>query len=212
MSANPRPEKWFFLRGLVREAEHWSGFLERFEMAFPDREAIPLEIPGNGKRFRERSPLSVPEMVGAVRKEFLARKGENNFLFALSLGGMVGIEWMHRWPEDFRGGVLVNPSVRGLSPLRHRLRPKNYLRILRMFLSGDPAYVQRNILEMTSHKQERFSELAAAWVKIHEARPVSPGNAVRQLFAAAHFYPPTERPAGRLLILNSADDDLVNPA
>jgi len=45
-------KKWFFLRGLVREAGHWSGFLEKFAEAFPDCEPIPLDIPGNGRHFQ----------------------------------------------------------------------------------------------------------------------------------------------------------------
>ncbi|MGZ3655865.1 MAG: alpha/beta fold hydrolase [Bdellovibrionota bacterium] len=204
--------KWFFLRGLVREAGHWAGFLERFEKAFPGVEAIPLEIPGNGRRFRERSPLSVPAMVEAARAEFLTRKGEKNFLFALSLGGMIGLDWMSHYPGDFAGAALVNTSVRGLSPLRHRLRPRNYGRIARMFLSSDPEFVEQSILEFTSTKHKQLLPLAAEWVKIAEAHPVSPINAMRQLLAAARFHPPKEKPAVKLLVLNGAGDQLVNPA
>jgi pimeloyl-ACP methyl ester carboxylesterase len=204
--------KWFFLRGLVREAGHWAGFLERFEKAFPGVEAIPLEIPGNGLRFREKSPLSVPAMVEAARAEFLTRKGEKNFLFALSLGGMIGLDWMSRYPADFSGAALVNTSVRGLSPLYQRLRPRNYGRIARMFLSSDPAFVEQSILEFTSAKHKQLLPLAADWVKIATARPVSPGNAVRQLMAAGRFRPPREKPAVNLIVLNGAGDQLVNPA
>lgn len=180
-----RPKKWFFLRGLVREAGHWSGFLERFEAAFPDREAIPLEIPGNGKKFRERSPLSVAAMTDAVRDEFLARKGGENHLFALSLGVMIALDWLHRFPGDVSSAVLVNTSVRGLSPLTQRLRPANYARIARMFATRDPSYIERTILEITSTR--RPPGAAEAWLAIHLARPVSSVNAVRQLVAAARY-------------------------
>ncbi len=206
-----RREKWFFLRGLIREAGHWSGFLERFEAAFPEREAIPLDLPGNGARFREKSPLSVPEMTAALREHFLAKKGEQNFLFALSLGAMCAVHWMHAWPNDFSRAVLLNTSLRGLSPLHHRLRPRNYGRILRMAFLRDPAFLERNILEMTSHKREMFGELETAWVKIHLQRPVSTANAIRQLIAAARFHPPKEKPTTPLLILSGAGDQLVDP-
>lgn len=206
-----KKEKWFFLRGLVREAGHWSGFLERFEAAFPGREAIALDIPGNGKRFLEPSPLTVGEMAEAMREEFLARKGEHNHLFALSLGAMVALEWMHRWPADMESAVLLNTSVRGLSPLHHRLRPRNYWRILKMALLGGLERKERTILEMTSHSHSRFAALTKEWIEIQRQRPVSTSNSLRQLIAAARFHPPKARPAIPVLVLNGGGDQLVHP-
>ncbi len=207
-----RKEKWFFLRGLVREAGHWSGFLEQFEAAFPNRQAIALDLPGNGTRFQEPSPLSVGEMAQAVREEFLRQKGEENHLFALSLGGMVALEWMKRWPSDMKSAVLLNTSVRGLSPLHHRLRPHNYLRILKMTLLGRLEHTERTILEMTSHSKHRFEQLTRDWVEIQKKRPVSKANSLRQLLAAARFHPPKERPPIPVLVLNGEGDQLVHPS
>jgi pimeloyl-ACP methyl ester carboxylesterase len=205
-------ETWFFARGLVRESGHWSGFLERFSAAFPNRRVVTLDIPGNGTKFRERSPCSIQGMVESLRGEYLREKSERNVLFALSLGAMAGLEWMHEHPQDFSAAVLVNTSVRGLSPLFHRLQPHNYGRILRMMLFGNPRFIERSILEMTSHNRGRFAELEKEWVAIHEARPVSVANSLRQLLAAVRFRPPREKPALPLLVLNGAGDRLVNPA
>lgn len=207
-----KKQKWFFLRGLVRESGHWSGFLERFAAAFPEREVVPLDLPGNGVRFREPSPLSVPAMTAIVRQEFLSQRGEENYVFALSLGAMVALSWLNKWPDDLQGAVLVNTSARGLSPPHHRLQPGNYLRILKMVLSGKPEFVERNILEMTSNDRARHNELTEAWVKIHQARPVSVANAARQLLAASRFHPPLGKPSTPVLILNGAGDKLVNPS
>jgi pimeloyl-ACP methyl ester carboxylesterase len=151
-------------------------------------------------------------MAEAAREEFLAQRSGHDYLFALSLGGMIGLEWMRRWPEDFCGVVLVNTSVRGLSPLSDRLRPVNYIRILRMLLSRDQGAVEQNILEMTSSKSKDFSHLAREWVKIAKAHPVNSANALRQLVAAARFRPGQERPTLPTLVLNGAQDRLVNPA
>jgi pimeloyl-ACP methyl ester carboxylesterase len=207
-----RRQSWFFLRGLVREAGHWNGFLERFEAAFPGCKAIALDLPGNGTRFREKSKLSVGKTMFAVREEFLSRRGAENHLFALSLGAMVGLEWLREWPGDFRSAVLLNTSLRGLSPFHHRLSPGNYPRIAKMLLSGNPERQERDILEMTSSHPERFSSLASEWASIARARPVSTANALRQLVAAARFHPPREKPACPVLLLNGAGDRLVNPA
>jgi pimeloyl-ACP methyl ester carboxylesterase len=202
---------WFFLRGLVRETGHWSGFLERFEAAFPGAKAVGLDLPGNGRRFQERSPLTVGEMAEAAREEFLSRRGEASHLFALSLGGMVGFEWLRRWPGDFRSAVFANTSLRGLSPFFRRLSARNYPRILRLFLARDPRAVERGILEMTSGSRARFAELEEAWARLYEERPVSVGNALRQLFAASRFQPPREKPGTPLLLLNGAGDRLMSP-
>ncbi len=202
--------KWFFLRGLVRETGHWSGFLEKFAAAFPGVEVVGLDLPGNGQRFREASPVSISVMREKVRAEFLARKGANNYLFALSLGAMVGLEWMHKHP-DFQGAVLLNTSLRGLCPLHERLRPANYGKILRAMRSKDIAARERMILEMTSVSADRFASLVPAWTKIQEERPVSTRNALRQLLAALRFRPPQNKPSAPLLLLASAQDGLVNP-
>jgi pimeloyl-ACP methyl ester carboxylesterase len=203
--------RWFFLRGLIRESGHWAGFLERFEKAFPGTRAIGIDIPGNGRRWKDASPTRVALMAEAAREEFLRQRGDVNSLFALSLGGMIGIEWMSRWPEDFVSCALVNTSLRGLSPLWHRLRPRNYGRILRIATSADPALKERIILEMTSNRPEKISALHAEWVRIREERPVSGANSVRQLFAASRFRPPLAKPAPRVMVLNGGGDRLVNP-
>jgi len=44
----------------------------------------------------------------------------------VSLGGMVAAHWSSKYPEDFKKVVLINSSMSGLSPLRHRALPKNY--------------------------------------------------------------------------------------
>lgn len=207
-----KKQTWFFLRGLVRESGHWAGFLESFGTAFPHRRAVALDIPGAGRRFREQSPTTVKEIAAAVRGEFLGKKGEENYLFALSLGAMVGVQWMSDFPDDLAGAVLANTSLRGLSPFYHRLQPANYGRILQMFLRPrDLAFRERQILEMTSHREERFAELEKEWTAIQAERPVSRKNSLRQVWAAARFYPPEEKPRAKVLLLNGDGDRLVSP-
>lgn len=200
----------FFLRGLIRESGHWDGFTDRVQAALPDLQIRTFDLPGAGSRCRDRSPTSIGEMVAAMRPAFLEAKGEENFLFAISLGAMVGIQWMHDYPEDWQGAILGNTSLKGLSPFHQRLLPKNYGRILCMLRAGE-AEKERIILEMTSHRREEFDRIQADWVKIRRERPVSTANSVRQLLAAARFYPPEERPRPKVLLINGAKDNLVSP-
>lgn len=203
-------KNWFFLRGLVRESGHWSGFLEKFSQAFPETNVIPLDLPGSGVHFREDCPKSVAGMVDVLRRDFLPQKGTENYLFCLSLGAMAAFDWMHRF-EDFQGAAFVNTSLRGLSPFHQRLNSQNYGKILKILFSSDIHFRERSILELTSHSVEQFPKLTEEWVKIQGLRPVSRKNAVRQLLAAAKFHPPLERPKGTLLLLNGKGDTLVSP-
>lgn len=208
---NTKTQAWFFLRGLVRESGHWYGFLERFSKAFPEREVVTLDLPGNGALHGMKSPALVPAMTDILRAEFQKRKLKNNYLCAVSLGGMVGIDWMHRYPGDFAGAVLLNTSLKGVCPLWKRLRPANYLTVLTLLAARDLLFRETKILEMTSNRREGREEVARAWAEIQRKRPVSAGNAVRQLLAAVRFAPPLAKPEAKLLLLRSLGDRLVHP-
>lgn len=208
---NKKREAWFFLRGLVRESAHWHGFLEKFATAFPDREVVTLDLPGNGVLHHLPSPTSVSKMTDLLREEFLRRKLERNFLCAVSLGGMAGIDWMHRYPEDFEGAVLLNTSLKGVCPIWKRLRPGNYLTILALMALRDPLYRETKILEMTSERRELHREVARHWAEIQRQRPVSVRNALRQLLAAVRFSPPLSKPKASVKLLRSLGDRLVHP-
>lgn len=204
-------ETWFFLRGLVRESGHWSGFLEKFRAAYPRAAVVELDLPGSGMHYREKSPLSVPEMTDFLRGDFLRHKSEKNHLFAISLGAMVGINWMQKYPDDFSSAVLINTSLRGLSPLHHRLRPSTYTTVLSLMLGGDYTYRERKILEMCSNRPAIYEATTAEWAEIQRLRPVSVANAARQLLAATRYRPSQEKPQAEILILSSLGDRLVNP-
>jgi pimeloyl-ACP methyl ester carboxylesterase len=202
-------ERWFFLRGLIRETAHWQSFLSAFAQAFPERAVVPLDLPGTGRLRELPSPWNVPGITEIMRGQLLAQGEGKNILFAISLGGMVGFDWISRYPQDFTAGVFLNSSLRGLSPLSHRLRPANYLRLLRMFGPMRPVNREKKILKLTSSLSH--PGLAEEWARLAEERPVSKSTALRQLVAAARFSPPHERPRPPLLLLNSLGDRLVAP-
>lgn len=209
---NQSAETWFFLRGLVRESGHWSGFLERFQKAFPERRIIPLDLPGSGVFFREPSPLSVPGMTDLLRAEFERHKGAENHLFAVSLGAMVGIDWLQRYPDDFNGAVVVNTSLRGLSPFHKRMQPANYPTVLSLMIGADYSVREKKILEMCSNRPEIRERTLPEWTRIQHERPVSLPNAARQLIAAARYHPSLEKPKAGILVLSSRGDRLVHPS
>ncbi len=226
---------WVFLRGLVRESAHWDDFPDIFRAAIPGARVHLIDLPGNGQHWRQPSPLSLRETMEAVRGEALvsmqAQCGSGMalscptnsmqvqghglqpfYLSAISLGGMVAVEWANRHSAELAGAVLINTSLRGLSPLHQRLSLGVWPLIARIVAAGDVAKRERLILELTSSWQDPSPRLIESRVAIHQRHPVQLKNVFRQLWAAARYLPPLEKPPIPLLLINSKGDCMVDPA
>ena len=205
---------WVLLRGLAREPGHWGSFTEHFGDALqPGDRMIALDLPGNGALHAACSPLTIAAMAVACRDGLRQRGAPPPYvLVALSLGGMVALQWSQESPEEIEGCVLINSSVGGRSPFWERLRPRNYARVLRLLLPGLPAQAREGrVLAMTSAAPGRHPHVIAQWAAIANDRPVSVSNVVRQLVAAARYQQPRTPPAVPVLLLASARDQLVSP-
>ncbi|MDP2823837.1 MAG: alpha/beta hydrolase [Sulfuritalea sp.] len=210
MSATAPP--WILLRGLTRESRHWGNFPQQLGEAFPGAPVVCLDLPGNGKLNGLESPPSVEAMADYCHAE-IAKLGiaAPCRVLAMSLGAMVAVAWAQRHPNDVAAAVLVNTSLRPFSPFHRRLRPANYLRMLRL-LGAKPSdrELETAVLEMTTRLQQNPAATIDAWLQWRRENPVSRRNALRQLLAAARYRAPRRRPLERLLLLASADDALVD--
>ena len=201
------------LRGLVREARHWGDVGERLQRRLGRGDSvIALDLPGNGLRHAETSPMTVHGLLASCRAELRRREVQPPLvLVAMSLGAMVALQWCEEAPGELAGCVLVNTSLRGISPLRQRLRPRNWPALLRLLASGiPPLQRERLVLMLTSSEPWRHAAVADAWAAYARSHPVRRSNAVRQLVAAMLYTaaPPTSVPT---LVLASAGDRLVDP-
>lgn len=204
---------WVLLRGLVREQRHWGGFPALLAAALPGARVLVLDLAGNGARHRETSPTRVAAMVEDVRASLRAQgvAGPCSVL-ALSLGGMVAVEWGARYPEEVAQLVLVNTSMRPFSPFYRRLRWRNYGAIARQLLFGDAAAMERLVLRLTSNAPADAA-LLARWTGYQREYPVTRANALRQLLAAARYRAPPSAPAvARVLVVAGDGDRLVDTA
>ena len=204
---------WVLLRGLTRERRHWGSFPERLQAAQPGARIVALDLPGNGVLNTLRSPSTVAAMVSYLRAE-LQRQGIAPpwHLLAMSLGGMVAIEWATRHPGEIGGAVLINTSVGRLQPIHRRLKPGAWLPLLRAALPGLGAEArERLIARLTSLRLATADTAPREWVACRQSHPVSRGNAWRQLLAALRFDAPREAPTVPLLLLCAAGDRLVDP-
>ena len=226
---------WILIRGLCREQQHWGDFPEMLTRQLRQRCAshllaprpvLTLDLPGNGCLHDQESPATVPAMAEHLRQQVrqaLAAQGmvlggqHPVCVLALSMGGMVALEWARRHPHEVEGLVLVNSSVRGLSAFYRRLRPRQYFRILRLLMNPlDASRVESVILDMTSQQQlmprDRES-LLAKWLSIRQRHPVTRRNVWRQLWASARYRWRGAQPVhAECLVLGCLGDELVHPS
>tara|TARA_Y100001937_G_scaffold128748_1_gene207546 strand:+ start:10746 stop:11726 length:981 start_codon:yes stop_codon:yes gene_type:complete len=140
-------------------------------------------------------------------------RGPLRCLFAISLGGMVALDWLHRYPEDFDCAFIVNSSMKGLSPFYHRMRPGAALDILKAVYHG---LLRKDIESMESAVFGRScnnedTQSLAHWIELQNRYPVRFSNFLRQLWAALRFRAPAaDFPPPVFLV--SRNDRLVNPA
>jgi len=206
--------RWILLRGLTRDRHHWGEFPATLAAA-TGVPAIPLDLPGNGVHWRSRSPISVRAMAEHGMLE-CARLGvlPPYRLLAISLGGMVALEWIRARPAEIESAVLINTSARPFARQAERLRPAAWPDLLRMLLPGrNVLRLEQAVLDLTSNlPAERRPSLLDDWVAWRAAHPATRLNALRQLLAAARYRAPRQAPAVPLLLLASDGDRLVDPA
>lgn len=202
--------RWVMLRGLVREARHWGDFPAQFEQQLGAGPSVLIDLPGVGTEASKPVPLTIAGMTNDLRARFFrATKGEGRFgLLAMSLGGMIALDWLSRFPMDFEAGVVINSSAADLNKPWERLRWQQLGRIAR-FLFVNELQREKFILEMTAHSPHlNVAELAAQWVKFAKEVPVTPRAAVRQILAASRSVLPRALHVPTL-VLTSHGDRLV---
>ncbi|WP_028081769.1 alpha/beta fold hydrolase [Solimonas soli] len=203
---------WVLLRGLIRDRRHWGEFAQRFAAGLGGADVLALDLPGNGELNHQDSPTTIAGMVAYARAE-LGRRGiaPPYRLLAMSLGGMVATAWADAHPQEIAAMVLVNTSLRPLSPFWQRLRPQAYPTVVRLLLNPDARHGEAAILRLTSSRAAERSVVLDDWIAWRLARPVSRGNALRQLLAALRFRAPRRAPAPPTLVLVGLGDRLVDP-
>lgn len=203
---------WVLIRGLAREHGHWGDFVPAMKAAFPDATVLTPDLPGNGERHTEPSPLTVAAMAEALHTG-LAQEGHAPpyRVVSLSLGAMVAVAWAQTHPEVIERMVLINTSMRPFNPFYERLRPAAWPTFLSAARPGrSRTEAERAILELTSNLPAAREAALPEWSNIAQARPVSGPNLLRQLLAAAQFRAPTAPPPMPLLLLASTQDRLAS--
>jgi len=207
-------QHWVLLRGLARESAHWGDFVPLLQTAFPAATIKTLDLPGTGCWYQETSTATIAEIVEIVRQQAL-KQGvleQPITLLALSLGGMVAWEWMQRYPQDIAGASLINTSFADLSPAYQRMRWQSLSKIFKIARLSNNVQRELAIVQLISNRRDHDQAIAQAWAALDELRPISAGNRLRQIIAAARYRPGDIKPQAPVLLLNSQADRLVASA
>lgn len=194
------------IRGLLREARHWGEFTGSLQQQFPNALISTPDIPGNGTLHHATSPRTIAGMTEALRQQIDLTQPLR--LIALSMGGMIAIDWMTRYPDEVEAAVLINTSARPLSPFYHRLRWTIYPHVIRMIFHS-AVQKEAGILSLTSNRYPHDDRLLESWRQWQQQNPVSTASARNQFLAAVKFSI-TSKPQQPVLIVTSQADRLVD--
>lgn len=200
---------WVFLRGLTRESGHWGEFPKQFGDVFKGQQVITPDVAGMGARWNERSPDSIPEIVQDLRRT-TQLDSQEILIFSISMGGMLGVEWIKQEPERVRGIVLINSSFRGVSAFYKRLRYQSYVKILSILSQRDVFKREAQISELVLNREDLRPAATFEWAQLARKHPVLLENFFHQLRAAASYSLPLEVIKVPSLILTSTNDQLVD--
>jgi len=199
------------LRGLVREQRHWGEFKQQLQRRYPERAVLSFDVPGNGQLYHLSSAWQIAKLRQSLRVQLRLCQVEIKQLdlLAISMGGMLALDWARAYPEEVRSLTLLNPSNAAFSPFYQRLNYRNYFKLLGCLFASTRASRERRIMQLSSSFPERHQTVLANWIGWAEQCPVSVANAFKQLVAAATFKL-EQAPSVPLLLLASRRDQLVS--
>lgn len=200
---------FYLIRGLSRESGHWGDFVTIFESQFPNASITLMDLPGFGVFNSCNSPLSIKKIVDFLKFNYLIDKDEDNYLVASSLGGIVALDWITRFQDDFRGLVIMNTSFNSICTFSERVRKKSKLDIIKIFLSSKIESKERLTLNINTNFPELHLKTLSEWVEIQKIRKVKRKNVLFQSIAGLTYKPISIFRKTSILTLASKKDKLV---
>lgn len=200
------------LRGLARQAGHWGDFPDDLKQNTKVKNVFCLDLPGFGNQSSLTFPLKVKKTTALLQKQFKELGLDSNLdchLVSISLGGMLGLEWASRHPDQFRTLTTINSSLSKSSHLFERLQPKAIQRILKIFTLKSLYKKEEQVFKMTSSLKLNQKTIEK-WVELENKNPLKFKNLLNQLLFSSR-YPGPKKMNTPLLVLNSSGDQMVSP-
>lgn len=202
---------WILLRGWAREQRHWGTFPAILEKKL-NTQVRTMDLPGFGTEHLRESPTKMSAIVEDLRKR-LINEGASfplNGILGISLGGMVALEWLAQYPEDFEHTVVINASDARLSKPWERLLPSALTQLIAASFESNLIEREKKILKAnTLLEGTALQKKSEEWASFLASAPVSLLNVGRQFLAAFHFKAKSSAKPS-LLFINGAKDKLVD--
>lgn len=200
----------FLIRGLTRESGHWGEFPDSLKKINREVSIQFIDLPGSGKFVNKKSPISISKIVDFLRSEILIDKSQTNILLASSLGGIVAMNWVIRFPNDFNGIVTLSSTYKGVCKTFERMKPQMWLEIIALMFTSNLSKREQIILNFNSNNDSFKSKNLEKWVEIQKNRKMTRSNMIRQSIAGLRFNFKTKPEINvPLLIVGSKSDKLV---
>lgn len=208
------PSTWILLRGLARETGHYGDFVPLARRLLPEANVVPLDFPGTGSRLHEPTPRTIGDLVERLREEARERVDTSVplFVFGMSMGGMVAMEWADRHPSELSGIVVVASSAGNLSHPLRRFSLRGVAAVARnRLLTKDPFEREARMVRLLMHTRDRYEESVKLWGEIARDRPLTDLAMRTQVRAAAEWRAPAKLNVPALFLVG-ARDKLVDPS
>ncbi len=198
------------LRGLVREARHWGHLKDYFAEHLPAASMHTVDFPGIGSEITRATPTNMDAIVDDMRTRHLAGRAAAGIptdapwaIFAVSLGGMVALNWASRYPQDFARVVVINTSAGNLSTPFQRFAWRNLGKVLRATFTRNAIRRERLLLSFTVNDPSvDLDAIAAQWATFPRASRLT---LVRQMWAASRWKLPAVIKPPVLVLASDAD-------
>jgi pimeloyl-ACP methyl ester carboxylesterase len=203
-----KKDKGFLLiRGLTRGQGHWGDFPQLLEQK-GEAPIFYVDLPGNGERFREKSPWKIDTYTDQTRPLVKAWLEKYDLqVVAVSMGAMVMSHWISHFQQDFSKAFFINTSSRKHSKPLERFNAKGLFHSPHIL---DPSQRESEILQLTSNNIQRRNKFSQIFQDYNKSHPVSLENTAAQITASAMYSFPESKPATEITFANSKADRLVN--
>ncbi|MEY4615702.1 MAG: hypothetical protein RJB66_662 [Pseudomonadota bacterium] len=202
--------RFVLIRGLARGNAHWADFTNNLISIHPNLTIELLEIPGNGDRNREVTPIDASQIIEHFRRDLnLAQSCSPVRLIGISLGGMLALKWAELYPQDLESVFVINSSLRQFSSPFERLSPGIYTLLLKALLSANPRKRESLVLKMIVNNPQIRKQYLNQFTELSIQNPISLQNFIRQLLLAASINVSLS-PTVPLRVITSKKDKMVH--
>lgn len=200
---------WILLRGLTRESRHWGEFPQILIDQGVAETAYCIDAPGAGFKNDQVSPFDIKSYVNYMRPEFqtILRQNPGSWgILGISMGAMIGMEWIKNFPNDFNVGVFINTSASNFSSPLKRMSIRTIKSAAGLFFNKSLEDREKFVYQMTTHL-ESSNELTkvAEWVRIARENPISKLSFIAQLIAAGKFKAPNKLDIPCMFLVSEKD-------